>query len=285
MFPISIDLGFRFLPFYEGLYFLIAIASAAAWALRRWKRSGLAHDSFDVILMAGLFSAIFGARASHFLFWDLELLASDPLAFFRVWEGGLSVSGGVVCGVLGAYVACRVRKIDFWKVMEVASPTVLLGQAVGRVGCFLNGDAFGLPSNLPWAVGFRRFATVLPSFKADTRYSSFAWSWCAQRRLVDLNSEYSLPMHPTQLYEGALDMVLLALLLLAMRRLDEGRRGKFGLLALIGGYSLIRFCMEFLRADHDSAFFLGMTGFQLSLLGAFAASLIALPFALKAKRA
>ncbi len=285
MFPISLNLGFRFIPFYEGLYFLIAILTAALWALRRWKSAGLSQESYDSILLAGIGGAILGGRLSHFLFWEPARLIDDPLSFFRVWEGGISVSGGVLLGILAAWIVSRVKKLDFWKILEVSSPAVLLGQAVGRIGCFLNGDAFGKPTSMPWGISFRRFATLIPGFKPDRRLSGPAWQWCAQRGLLDLKSEWSLPMHPTQLYEGALDILLLFLLLFAMKRLDGSRRGKLGLLSLTGGYALIRFSLEFLRADNDGPVVLGMTVFQLVLLGLFILSAVISPFMLRKEKA
>lgn len=285
MFPISLDLGFNFFPFYEGLYFLTAILTAAFWAMRRWKKSGLDPDSFYTFLYAGLGGAILGGRLSHFLFWDMERLIEDPLGFFRFWEGGISVSGGLAMGVLAAFLACRVKKIDFWKVLEACSPAVLLGQAIGRIGCFLNGDAFGKPTSLPWGVSFPRFATVLFSFKKDTRYSSHAWAWCYERGLVGASSRFSLRMHPTQLYEMGLDLVLLGLLLFLMRRAEGRAKGKLGFLFLAGGYALVRFLLEFLRADNDGAVLWGMTAFQLALALAAAACAIAAPFLLGKRKA
>lgn len=284
MFPISLDLGFNFFPFYEGLYFLVAILTAAFWAMRRWEKSGLDSDTFYTVLYWALGGAILGGRLSHFLFWDMERFIADPLCFFRFWEGGISVSGGVALGLLAGFLACRLKKLDFWKILEVSSPAVLLGQAIGRLGCFMNGDAFGRPTSLPWGMSFPRYATVLFSFKQDKRYWGHAWSWCYERGLVAASSTRSLPMHPTQLYEGALDLALLGLLLFLMGKLDGRAKGKLGFLVMIGGYSLVRFLLEFLRADGSDPVLLGMSGFQLTLLAVFLACVVAAPFLLKNSR-
>jgi phosphatidylglycerol---prolipoprotein diacylglyceryl transferase len=281
MFPFSLNLGFNFFPFYEGLYFLTSILIAAFWALKRWGKTGYSEDTFYTVLYAGLGGAVLGGRLSSFIFWAPKQLFEDPLSFFRIWEGGISVSGGVVGGILAGMIVCRIKKIKFWTLMEDASPTILLGQAVGRIGCFLNGDAFGLPTSLPWGVQFRRFATVLFTFKKDKSYSGPAWTWCFEKGLVPAASEYSLPMHPTQIYEGLLDVGLLFLMLFLMKKAVGRAKGKIGFLLVIGGYALIRFLMEFLRADHDPAAFLGMTSFQFTLMGVLAACAIVAPFMLK----
>jgi phosphatidylglycerol---prolipoprotein diacylglyceryl transferase len=281
MFPFSLNLGFKFLPFYEGLYFLIAILLAAFWSFKRWKLTGYSEDSFYTFLYAGLGGAVIGGRLSSFIFWEPAYLLHDPLAFFRVWEGGISVSGGVVVGVLAGLIVCKVKKLKFWGLLETTAPAILLGQAVGRIGCFLNGDAFGLPTALPWGVSFRRYATELFTFKRNEAVDGMAWTWCHDRGLVSDDSLYSLPMHPTQIYESLLDLCLLALLLFIMKRVKGRAKGKIGFLFLIGGYALVRFLLEFVRADHGATAFLGMTSFQITLIFVILACAIAAPFLLR----
>lgn len=281
MFPISLNLGFTFIPFYEGVYFLIAIAIAAFWSFKRWKLTGYSEDSFYTFLYAGLGGAVIGGRLSAFIFWEPKYFYHDPLAFFRVWEGGISVSGGVVVGVLAGVIVCKVKKLKFWGLMETTAPAILLGQALGRIGCFLNGDAFGAPTSLPWGVRFRRYSTDLFGFKEDRNVDGMAWTWCHDRRLVPDDSLYSLPMHPTQIYEGLLDVCLLLLLLFLMKRVKGRAKGKVGFLFLIGGYALVRFILEFVRADHGDTAFLGMTSFQITLIFVVLACAVAAPLLLK----
>lgn len=285
MFPITLKFGPVYAPFYEGLYFMLAILLAALWSFRRWKARGLSQDAFSTVLTGVIAGAILGGRLSHFLFWDTDLLLSDPLALLRIWQGGISVTGGIVGGALGAWLAAKLAKASFWSVSEAAAPAVLLGQAAGRIGCFLNGDAFGLPTSLPWGTRFARFATAIPSLKRDMSIPGPAWRWCLERGLVGREDLRSVPMHPTQLYEGALDLVLLALLLLALRRLPAELRGKAALLIMGGGYALIRFCMEFLRADHGDPLWAGMTSLQFVLLAVALAGAALFTFLLARTRA
>lgn len=266
MFPISLNLGFKLIPFYEGFYFLIAILTAALWALKRWRKAGLDEGAYELVLIMGLLGAIVGARLSHFLFWDLSLLKDDPGAILRFWEGGLSVTGGVVVGILGALWACSIRKVSFWSVMSTATPALLLGQAVGRVGCFLNGDAFGLPTNLPWGVHFKRYSLSLFDFQTLKRYSGPAWDWCFQHKLVKPNSRWTVAMHPTQLYECGLDLILLSLLLLWLKKTSGKKSGQGALIIATGGYAFIRFGLEFIRGDNGGPVALGMTSLQFTLL-------------------
>jgi phosphatidylglycerol:prolipoprotein diacylglycerol transferase len=102
---------------------------------------------------------------------------------------------------------------------------------------------------------------------------------------VDDASSFSVPMHPTQIYEGLLDVGLLVILLALMKKAEGRAKGKLAFLFVIGGYALVRFFMEFLRADHDVPAFLGMTGFQITLIFVFLGCAIAAPYLLKGPQA
>jgi len=150
--PIHLDLGFKVIYFYEGFYFLIAILAAAVLTAYRLKKAGLGTTVFLDGLPLILLGAILGARLFDFLFWDNKALLTHPLSFFLIWEGGLSITGGLAGGVTTAFLWFRRAKVNFWQAFGVASPAILVGQAIGRVGCFLNGDAWGVPTSLPWGV-------------------------------------------------------------------------------------------------------------------------------------
>ncbi len=271
MFPIHLNLGFRVFYYYEGFYFFVAILVASFVAYRRLQRAGLDANVFLDSLPWILLGALLGARISHFAFWELGELLKDPLTFFRFWEGGLSITGGLAGGVLGAWFCFR--RGNFWHIFAVTSPAVLLGQAIGRVGCFLNGDAWGIPTSLPWGISEPRFGTLIPSFVTDHQFPSDAWSWSVVQGFTDPSAMSTAPLHPTQLYEAFGDLVLAGLVILLVRSLTT-RRGPWqraGWLH-IGGYSLLRFGLEFLHGDRDIPLWAGMTALQISLLAVVALS-------------
>jgi phosphatidylglycerol:prolipoprotein diacylglycerol transferase len=208
MWPIHLDLGFRVFYFYEGFYFLVSIATASWLAFDWFKKAGL--DAWGLVedLPWILLGAVFGARVFHFLFWDPHAFLADPLSFFRIWEGGVSITGGLAGGVLTALFRFRRRNVDFWHAFAVASPAVLIGQAIGRIGCFLNGDAWGIPTRLPWGVSEPRFGMVLPMMVRDHHVASAAWLWCVQQGYSSAVSLATVPLHPTQLYEALGDLLL-----------------------------------------------------------------------------
>ncbi len=285
MFPVHLNLGFRVFYFYEGFYFLCAIGAAFLFAMARLKRAGLDREVFADSVLWILLGAIAVARIFHFLFWDFAALRADPLVFFRVWEGGLTITGGLVGGVLAAVVCFRLYKVDFWAYAAAVSPGVLLGQAVGRVGCFLNGDAWGIPTRLPWGIAQPRFGLLVPGFRPEPRMASAAWEWCAARGLVAPDSLATVPLHPTQLYECLGDLLLAGLVILRVRGLARARRPlQPGLWLHLGGYALLRFFLEFLHGDREELFWAGLTTLQL-VLAAFALLGAGLYFRTSARRA
>lgn len=267
MFPIHLDLGFKVFYYYEGFYFLISILVGSWLVMLRLKKARLNPEVFMGNLTWILMGAILGARITHFLFWDLKAILADPLSFLRFWEGGLSITGGIAGGVLAGFICFRREKVDFWHYFAVASPAVLIGQAVGRIGCFLNGDAWGIPTSLPWGVSLPKFGTNFPSLVANLQVRSEAWLWSVARGDTSPLALSTVPLHPTQVYEGIGDLVLAALVIILARSLSvkNGPWSKVFWLHL-GGYSFLRFGLEFLHGDRDVTIWAGMTALQLGLV-------------------
>jgi phosphatidylglycerol---prolipoprotein diacylglyceryl transferase len=266
MFPIDLNLGFRVFYYYEGFYFVIAILAAFLLAVRRLRAAGMDAEVFEDALVWILLGALLGARVSHFAFWDLDSLLADPLSFFRFWDGGLSITGGLAGGVLAAVLYFRRRGADFWRYFAVTSPAVLVGQAIGRVGCFLNGDAWGIPTGLPWGVSEPKFGTLVPGFVRDHLVPSQAWVWSVSHGFTNPSAPVTVPLHPTQLYEAAGDLLLAWVVLRLLRSLRARGGGWPQVFWLhLGGYSLLRFAVEFLHGDRDVTVWAGMTALQLGL--------------------
>jgi len=135
-----------------------------------------------VFVMAG---SVIGSRLMYVATHWSEY-SSNPWQALAVWEGGLTFYGGFILGTLTAAVFCRVRRISFWTIADIAAPGFAMGLGLGRIGCFLNGCCFGKPSQLPWAVQF-------PAYGA-----SGLTSGCA--------------VHPTQLYEALFGFATFGLL-------------------------------------------------------------------------
>lgn len=273
MFPIHLDLGFRTFYFYEGFYILTAIIVAYIWASRRIRASGLSEERFDVALIGAFIGLVIGARLTHFLFWDFDYLLKDPAVFLRFWDGGLSVVGGLAGGIAGGAVAFIGKKEKFAEYFAVASPAILLGQAVGRIGCFMNGDAWGLPTSLPWGVRIAKYGTTLFSGAVDKTYATGAWIWARERGLMGPLEARTPPLHPTAIYEALGDVLILILVLRVLKTAGKERGGTLILALHAGCYCLLRFLLEFIRGDRDATVLAGMTVLQLVLAACAAAFL------------
>jgi len=223
---------------------LVAVgALVGLWLLRREvRRSGLPEGAVDVGL-AGVFGGFVGAK----LLWVVEHIAEEPLADLLFSRGGMSWFGGFAGGLLAGLWLMRRRRLPIMAVLAAATPGLVVGHAIGRIGCFLVGDDYGIPSNLPWAVAF-------PEGLPPT----------------------TVPVHPTQLYE-MLALLPIALLLVRWRRQCLADRWVLGgYLALTGS---LRFLIEFIRISERVAL-----GLSVAHFASLAAAVVGIGLLLRARR-
>lgn len=134
--------------YWYGIIIAIGVLAAAYYALREAKRVSVDVNSMVDLITYGVISAIIGARLYFVLFnlkdftnfWDV----------FKIWEGGIAIYGGIIGGVTAGYIYCRNKKMSFPKVLDIVAIPFLIGQAIGRWGNFVNREAFGAITNLPW---------------------------------------------------------------------------------------------------------------------------------------
>lgn len=144
--------------YWYGILIALGVVLGFAYALKRSKKVGLISDSvFDVAFIGTIFGFI-GARAYYCIFFNLN---PDNKVKYTLWtaianvhDGGLAIYGGVIAAVIAAYVACRIKKMPMFPLLDVAGPAFLIGQAIGRWGNFINQECFGTPDagNLPWGM-------------------------------------------------------------------------------------------------------------------------------------
>ncbi len=115
------------------------------------KRNDLNPDDLIDILIFALPAGIIGARLYYVLF-NLSYYLDYPSEIFKIWHGGLAIHGGLILGILVGYIYTRIKKIKFLNWLDVVAPGIALAQAIGRWGNFINKEAYGYASNLPWAI-------------------------------------------------------------------------------------------------------------------------------------
>jgi phosphatidylglycerol:prolipoprotein diacylglycerol transferase len=190
---------------------------AAGWwlGLRRIKR-GLApvsRSQFDDLLFLAVLGVILGGRLGYILFYKPAEYLEHPLRIFAVWEGGMSFHGGLLGVMLAMAFAARRHKIDYLRLMDFVAPLCPIGFAAGRLGNFINGELWGRVTDLPWGMVFRGAGEA--------------------------------PRHPSQLYQFALEGVLLFAILWWFSSKPRPRGQVSGLFLL--SYGVLRFIAEFAR--------------------------------------
>ncbi len=286
MLPIHLDLGFNQIYFYEGMYFLISIVLAVWWIYKRVEKYEGEVDKFEGLVLWAILWALVGARVSHYLFWESDRFLADPTVILSLTGAGNSITGGLVGGMFGGWLYTRKNKMNYWEYFSILSPGILLGQGLGRIGCFLNGDAYGKATSSFLGVQFPRYGTTVPAFETEYRISSSAWQYSFENGLVDQASTMSAALHATQLYEMAGDFLLIGIVLWVFNKYFQADK-KSPLIFFIhtGGYALLRFALEFLRADNEGTTMMNMTNLQIVLLlyGIFTVGYAAKYFATKKK--
>jgi phosphatidylglycerol:prolipoprotein diacylglycerol transferase len=142
--PILFEIG----PFqigWHGIFTALALMAGLWVGLRRAAQLGLDVDAMASGMGWVIAGAVIGARLFHVMD-HISYYAEHPIEIVEVWQGGIAVYGGFIGGVLAGIIAARFYKVPIWPALDAAAFGMLAGQAVGRIGCFINGDAWGAPN-------------------------------------------------------------------------------------------------------------------------------------------
>jgi len=212
--------------------------SAASWlAARRIRSIGVDPDVIWDMLMWALIPGLTGARV-YFLLRHGHPAFSAAVGFQKLiaavalWDGGIVFYGSVIGGMAGIATFCRLRKLPLVPILDVLTPSLLVGEGFGRIGCFLYGCCYGRACSLPWAV----------QFPPD----SLTFGQLVMKGLLDPQAQLTMPLHPVQLYSSAAAFVLAGILAWYFRRRPFD--GAVMCLAAIL-YPISRAGLESLRAD------------------------------------
>ncbi len=218
--------------YWYGIIIALAFLVAASYILTRAKTFGLDGDRVMDVILGGVLCGIIGARLYYVAFrWDTY--SQNPLSVFDLRSGGLAIYGGIIGGVIAAILVCKFRKVKLLPMLDLAAGGLLLGQAVGRWGNFVNMEAFGSNTNVAWGMTSPSIAWYLNENSATLSQ-------------LGVKVDPSLPVHPTFFYESM--WCLLGFLFVAWftkRRRFDGQIG----LVYLGWYGLGRFFIEGLRTD------------------------------------
>lgn len=236
--PIAIEFGPISIYWY-GLLIGLGAFLGYLIANHEAKKRGLPDDMLADLLMFALPAAIIGARIYYVIFRWSDF-AGDPIRVFYIWEGGLAIHGGLIGAVITAVIFTKKKGISFWKIADITAPSILLGQAIGRWGNFMNQEVFGGEVSRAFLENM-----MLPNFIIDQMF---------------INGAYYAP---TFLYESIWNLVGVVILL-SLRRVNL-RRGELFITYAIW-YSVGRFFIEGIRTDYLLIFGVLKTAQVISIL-------------------
>jgi phosphatidylglycerol---prolipoprotein diacylglyceryl transferase len=221
--PIALQLGPVSVRWYGLMYLVGFVGGLLLGRLRARTRPDLGWTKRDLddLLFYCVLGVVLGGRLGYVFFYKWSEYMHDPLRILYVWEGGMSFHGGFLGVILAMWWFARRTHRKWFDVTDFLAPLAPVGLAAGRVGNFINAELWGRPTEVPWGMIFRN---------------------------VD-----ELPRHPSQLYEAALEGVLLFVILWVFSRKPRPTGAVSGLFLL--GYGVLRFFVEFTR-EPDS--FLGL---------------------------
>lgn len=231
--------------------FLLAVLFGGRIAYK-WK---INLDKMVDILIYGTIFGIIGARL-YYVAFEWGYYSQHLNEIVQIWNGGLAIYGGIIGGLLGAYITCKVEKVNFFNLLDMASMSLLIGQGIGRWGNFANQEAFGTFTTKPWGM---MSDTVLEYIQKNP--SSFGLSGMTSDQIAAYISENDLYVHPTFLYESIWCLLGFAVLYIILRKF----RKFSGQLFLTYGvwYGIERAVVEGLRTD---SLFIGNTNLRVSQL-------------------
>lgn len=220
---VFIEIGPYITIYWYGAIIGLGVFLGYLLATRESVKRGMPKETFADLLLYAIPISIICARIYYVTFrW--EQYAANPIKALYIWEGGIAIHGALIGGVLTAYFFTKKRQLSFWQLADVAAPSILLGQAIGRWGNFMNQEVYGGEVTREFLENL-----YLPDFIINQMYIDGAY------------------YHPTFLYESIWNIVGV-ILLLCLRRLNL-RQGEI-FFSYIIWYSVGRFFIEAIRLDY-----------------------------------
>lgn len=212
--PIALAIGPVAIRWYGLMYLIAFVLFMWLSRIRMRQVSAITAVDLDNLLTVGVLGVVLGGRLGYVLFYKPEYYLAHPTEILAVWQGGMSFHGGFLGVLVAAWVYAWRKGWRFFDLMDFIAPGVPTGLAAGRLGNFINGELWGRPTQGPWAVIFPQSGDMQPR-------------------------------HPSQLYEFALEGVLLFVVLWLYAR-QPRRSGSISALFLLG-YGISRFIVEYAR--------------------------------------
>lgn len=207
--PVILRIG-SFTIYSYGFFLAVAFLAGTLLARSEARRKNIDPDIvFDLVLIVAL-AGLMGARL-FYVIGHWQEFSPKPLQALAIWQPGLVFYGGLLGGTIAVLIFVRVKNLSLWAIADMMVPGLALGYAIARIGCFLNGCCYGVPSSVPWAINF-----------------------------------FDVPRHPTQLYSSIYSLLIFGIIWFSRKKIRT-----VGVLFwfYLGLYAISRFAVEFLRAS------------------------------------
>ena len=256
--------------FWYGIIIAAGFLTAVVYSLRLAPRFSVDPDVITDAVLVTVPLAIVGARLYYVIFNPSVCFDNGSFSLLRAaafWEGGIAIYGGVIATVVTVLIFCRVRRVNFWSIMDVAVYGLLIGQMIGRWGNFVNVEAYGSVTGLPWRMSSASIANAL---------------W--RDGLLETQAAYqsvldgTLGVHPTFLYESLWNLLGFLLLVLLAKKGRKFNGQMF--LSYVIWYGLGRAAIEGLRTDSLYFFSTGIRASQMVGVVSAAAGIVLFLFRL-----
>jgi phosphatidylglycerol:prolipoprotein diacylglycerol transferase len=229
-----LEIGFFRIQSY-GLMLALGFLVGGLLLLRAARKRSLNEDHVINLIYVIVIASVVGARGMYVL-THLGSYAAHPVDVLKIWEGGLTLYGGLLLAVVASVVYMRRVGLPVWVVCDIAAPSIALGKVFTRIGCFLNGCCFGVPSGLPWAVEFPLSCQAGSVFPGER-------------------------LHPTELYSAGLSLVVFVVLMFMGRRALAAGTVFWSFILMDSG---VRFALGFVRYTEPSSRAFELSGVTLN---------------------
>lgn len=221
---IAFSLGIIDIHWY-GLLMSLAILSGilVVFFIRKKYFKDISTDVICDISFLLIVFGIFFARL-YYVLLDYKYFMKYPLEIPAIWNGGISIQGAVIGGILIGWCYVKDNNLNFLRYADLFSFGLITGQIIGRWGNFFNSEAFGLPTMLPWKL-------YIPYNLRPIEFKDFAY------------------FHPAFLYESILNFIVLIILLFILKKSGENRKNGIIFFSYLILYSIVRLCVETIRTD------------------------------------
>jgi phosphatidylglycerol---prolipoprotein diacylglyceryl transferase len=224
--PVIFKIGPLSMRWY-GLMYILGFVSSYLLVIYQLKKKNLKIDRaiVDDLFFYLILGLIVGARLGYVIFYNLGFYLQNPLEIFVIWRGGMSFHGGLIGAFIAGYIMMKRKKLNYLEMVDLIIPTCPIGIGFGRIGNFINGELFGKPASVPWAMVFPEGG---PS-----------------------------PRHPSQLYEMFFEGILLFFILWIYKDRKKRDGDVFALFLIL--YGLFRiFCELFRQPDSQLGYFFAL---------------------------